>query len=262
MKERIVHFGIAIDPLTMEEAVDACLKFIDDHDRICPYVVTPNVNHVVQLQKNTVFQQAYSNAALILTDGKPLSGALKLLGDPVPEVVPGSDLVPRIFDAVTDDKRLTVYLLGAGHGVAERASRVIHESWNNIDCVGWYSPPYGFESNEDENSKIVGLINNAHPDLLIIGLGAPKQEIWIGAHREQINSGLALCVGATIDFLAGEQRRAPIWMRKFALEWMHRLLSDPRRLFRRYMGDALSFPLIVFREWSGSSRARKVKNSQ
>jgi N-acetylglucosaminyldiphosphoundecaprenol N-acetyl-beta-D-mannosaminyltransferase len=93
---------------------------------------------------------------------------------------------------------------------------------------------------------------------LIVGFGAPKQELWVDAHRDRIEAAVTLCVGATIDFLAGEKRRAPVWMRKSGLEWLHRLLSEPKRLVRRYARDAWHFPQLVFQEWQ-QGREKRVR---
>ena len=244
--------GIEIDPLTMAEAVERCLKIARNRAAEVPYVVTPNVNHIVLLRDNEEFQKAYKNAILVLTDGKPVRTVLNFFGKPIPEIVPGSDLVPRIFDAVPEEQPITVFLLGAGDGVAERAAQLIQSRWRGVRIVGCYSPPMGFESSQTEEQKIRGVVDAANPDLLVIGLGAPKQELWINKNRSRLNAGVALCVGATIDFLAGEKKRCPFWMRKIALEWLYRIYSEPRRLARRYAGDALIFTEIVWREWRRS----------
>jgi N-acetylglucosaminyldiphosphoundecaprenol N-acetyl-beta-D-mannosaminyltransferase len=111
------------------------------------------------------------------------------------------------------------------------------------------SPPIGFESSPEENARILAAVAAARPDLLILGLGAPKQEIWIHQHQGQLEAKVALCAGATIDFLAGHRRRSPVWMRQAGLEWVHRVWSEPRRLASRYARDAWFFPQIVWREW-------------
>jgi N-acetylglucosaminyldiphosphoundecaprenol N-acetyl-beta-D-mannosaminyltransferase len=132
--------------------------------------------------------------------------------------------------------------------VAERAAQKIQQRWPSVKVVGTYSPPLGFEKDEAENQRIVTMVNAARPDLLVLGFGAPKQELWIAKHAAQLDAGCALCVGATIDFLAGEKRRAPLWMRRLRLEWLHRVATEPRRLFKRYARDAWVFPRLVWRE--------------
>ena len=253
MRKRIKAFGVEIDPLTMNEAADECVAIAGRRDNVLPYVVTPNIDHIVNLQGNVPFQSAYTNAALVLTDGKPVRLALSMLGHPIKETVPGSDLIPAIFSKISSQgSSLTVFLLGAEPGVADRAAEVIHNRWSGVKVVGTYSPPYGFEHMPEENLKIIDLVNNVNPDVLIIGLGAPKQELWVCDNRNELRAGIALCVGATIDFLAGEQSRAPEWMRDYGLEWLYRMLSQPRRLIFRYAKGAVVFPVLVLREFCRS----------
>ena len=121
--------------------------------------------------------------------------------------------------------------------------------WPAVEVVGTYSPPLGFEKDETENAAILSRIATARPEVLIVGLGAPKQELWVHKHQTAINAKVALCVGATIDFLAGERSRAPVWMREAGLEWAYRIFTEPRRLAARYAKDALIFPRILAREW-------------
>jgi N-acetylglucosaminyldiphosphoundecaprenol N-acetyl-beta-D-mannosaminyltransferase len=120
-----------------------------------------------------------------------------------------------------------------------------------VQVVGTFSPPPGFERKPAENEQILAAIAAAHPDVLLVGLGAPKQELWVHAHASRIDAKIALCIGATIDFLAGEKRRAPRWMRRVGLEWVHRLATEPRRLASRYLRDAWIFPQLIWRDWRG-----------
>jgi N-acetylglucosaminyldiphosphoundecaprenol N-acetyl-beta-D-mannosaminyltransferase len=151
-----------------------------------------------------------------------------------------------------ENEPLRVFLLGAAPGVAQRAAENIHEHWPNVDVVGIYSPPLGFETDPAENNRILKMIAEADPQLLLIGLGAPKQELWVERHANQLQARVALCVGATIDFLAGEKARSPLWMRRMGLEWFHRLATEPSRLAKRYLRDAWIFPQLVWREWRGA----------
>jgi N-acetylglucosaminyldiphosphoundecaprenol N-acetyl-beta-D-mannosaminyltransferase len=217
-------------------------------------VVTPNVDHVVLLQHHAGLQAAYAQAGMILADGAAVICASRLLGKPLPGRVAGSDLVPALFDAAAEDQPTRAYLLGAAPGVAERAAANIHRRWPGVKVVGTYSPPLGFEKDHAENLRILARIADVKPDLLVVGLGAPKQELWVHQHHKQIRARVALCVGGTIDFLAGEKSRAPVWMRDLGLEWLHRVLSEPRRLAARYARDAWIFPQIVAREWWQATR--------
>jgi N-acetylglucosaminyldiphosphoundecaprenol N-acetyl-beta-D-mannosaminyltransferase len=249
MPARVELFGVEIDPLRMDEAVAQIKAWIADPADRCHFVVTPNVDHVVMLEHHAALQAAYRDAGMVLVDGAPVLWSSRLLRCGLPERVAGSDLVPALFAAATTDQPLRAYLLGAALGVADRAATNIRARWPAIEVVGAYSPPLGFENDEAENGSILDRIAAARPDVLIIGLGAPKQELWVHRHRGAIHAKVALCVGATIDFLAGERSRAPIWMREAGLEWAYRIFTEPRRLASRYAKDALIFPRILAREW-------------
>jgi N-acetylglucosaminyldiphosphoundecaprenol N-acetyl-beta-D-mannosaminyltransferase len=251
-------FGMTVDVLTMRETVDAVLGWTREaRGAACRFVVTPNVDHAVIFQSSEPLRAAYAAASLVLADGAPVVVASRLLRRGLPERVPGSDLAPAMFKRVAADRPgggppLRVFLLGAGPGVAERAAANIATRWPGVEVVGTLSPPLGFECDAAENERILASIAAVQPDLLLVGFGAPKQELWTHAHAARIEAKAALCIGATIDFLAGEKRRAPRWMRRLGIEWMHRLSTEPRRLAKRYLRDAWIFPRLVWREWRGA----------
>lgn len=253
---RVSMFGFEIDPLSLDQAVEQIYEWTTWRSHRSRFVVTPNVDHAVMYQEQAALRAAYAHASLVLADGMPVIAAARLLGLPIPERVAGSDLVPELFERAADHGGLRVFLLGAAPGVAHRAAKYIQHRWPSVEVVDTYSPPLGFEHDARENETILSKIARARPDVLVVGLGAPKQELWVDAHRERIEAAVTLCVGATIDFLAGEKRRAPLWMRRTGLEWLHRLLSEPRRLLRRYARDAWLFPRLVFGEWQLSRERR------
>lgn len=246
---RVDLFGVEIDVLSMRETIATVQDWsAADFDR-CRFVVTPNVDHTVLLQEHMALRAAYHDADLVVADGWPVVSASRILGKPLPEVVPGSDLVPLLMKSASAERPLRIFLLGAAEGVGERAAANIRQRWSGVDVVGVYSPPLGFEKSDVENDRILSLVEDAAPDILVVGLGAPKQELWVHAHRDRLRAKVALCVGATIDFLAGEKARAPRWMRRLRIEWLHRMLTDPKRLVKRYVRDAFIFPQLVWREW-------------
>lgn len=266
-------FGIYFDHLSMAGAVDQILAWCREAPpACCRYVVTPNVDHVVLFHERKALRAAYRDAALVLVDGMPVVWASRLLGRSLPGRVAGSDLVPALFEracgasspecakgtASTDltpvpGAALKVFLLGAGPGVADEAAMRIRRDWPGVNVVGTESPPLGFENDGGECRRILASVAAAGPDLLLVGLGAPKQEVWTHRHRAEIRAKVVLCVGATIDFLAGAKSRSPLWMRKCGLEWLHRVSTEPRRLARRYARDAWVFPNLVWREWRTKS---------
>ena len=248
MSERVRMFGIDFNPLTLSQVVSNVFSWIERPEYRCQYIVTPNVDHVVKIQNDLALQAAYKDAALVVVDGKPVLWASKIL-KPLPGTVPGSDLCPALFDAATNKTGMRVFLLGAAEGVAATAAREIEKRWPWVTVVGYYSPAMGFNAQSAENEKVIEIINREKPDILIVGLGAPKQEIWVNKMQHELQVKVALCVGASIDFLAGEKARAPQFMRAVGLEWLHRALSEPKRLMGRYWHDAKVFPGIVIKEW-------------
>jgi len=159
--EKIRLFGVSIDPLTLPQATTRLLKWATGRTASrCRYVVTPNVDHVVKLQRNLCLQDAYLDASMVVADGAPLVAASRLLRKPLPERVAGSDLVPSLLAAadaaaVAGGPRLRLFLLGAAPGVADRAAQRIGLRWPNVETVGTLSPPLGFENNPNENERIL-----------------------------------------------------------------------------------------------------------
>lgn len=254
MLNSISLFGMRIHAVNMATAVDTVLSWCrNGEETACRYVVTPNVDHAVMFQTRDDLRQAYANAALVLADGAPVVWASRLLRRGLPERVAGSDLVPALFEQTAASQQpLRVFLLGAAPGVGQRAAAKISQRWSHVEVVGVYSPPLDFENDPMENARILNMIAEAQPQLLLIGLGAPKQELWVQSHAGALRVRVALCVGATIDFLAGEKARSPRWMRRLGLEWLHRLSTEPTRLAKRYLHDAWIFPQLVWREWRGA----------
>jgi N-acetylglucosaminyldiphosphoundecaprenol N-acetyl-beta-D-mannosaminyltransferase len=244
--QRVELFGIVIHNVTMDEAVDGIAGWLTGSGR--HYVTTPNVDHVMRLQRDPGFRQIYRNASLVVADGMPLIWASRWLGKPLKERVSGADLLPKVCEA-TAQLGKTVFLLGGKDGIAERAARNLQARFPSLRIVGSYGPPVGFESNEAENQRIVRAINEAQPDVLFVCLGAPKQEQWVARYLQQLHIKVALCVGAGIDYAAGTLKRAPQWMQRVGLEWAWRLLQEPGRLWRRYLVTDLAFGGVCLSEW-------------
>ncbi|MGD9637391.1 MAG: WecB/TagA/CpsF family glycosyltransferase [Pirellulales bacterium] len=245
--ETVPLFNMNLARVTMRDALATVVEWcIEPRGEACRYVVTPNVDHAVMLRHREDLRTAYGGAALALADGLPLVVASRLFRRSLPERVAGSDLVPQLF---ASGAKMRVFLLGAAPGVANTAAERIRSDWPAVDVVGTYSPPLGFEKDEHENERILSLIATAQPDLVVLGFGAPKQELWIYKHCHALEAKVAICAGATIDFLAGHRRRSPKWMRRAGLEWLHRVAGEPRRLAGRYLRDAWEFPQLLWGEW-------------
>jgi N-acetylglucosaminyldiphosphoundecaprenol N-acetyl-beta-D-mannosaminyltransferase len=138
-------------------------------------------------------------------------------------------------------KGYRLFFLGGRPGAVRRVAERLKTRHPAIDIVGHYCPPYGFETNHEENQKIVAMIRRARPHLLFVGLGSPKQERWVCQHRDECRVPVAINIGAGFDFAAGLVKRAPLWMQRAGLEWFWRLMLEPRRLWRRYLIDDPKF---------------------
>jgi N-acetylglucosaminyldiphosphoundecaprenol N-acetyl-beta-D-mannosaminyltransferase len=237
-------FNFAGIQIQNETLASATFKIIASAEKgIKCVVVTPNVDHVLRLQKDPLLKRAYDAASYVFADGMPVVWASRLLGHPLAERVTGADLLPALVQAAAP-KRLKVMLFGAPEGHAEKAKQMLNSKFPGC-LIEAYCPPYGFEKTEEENLKALKAISNFHPDLLFVGLGSPKQEVWVQSHLNQIQAHVILNVGAAISFAAGEIGRAPSWMQKSGTEWIFRMFSEPRRLIPRYLSNFVFFRLLV-----------------
>ena len=231
---RMKFMNTEIDNLTMDEALDRINSLIKDNHNA--FVVTPNVDHIIQLERGGELVDAYKQADLILTDGKPLIWISKWYRTPIKEKISGSDLFPKLCEMAAK-KGYRMFFLGAAEGVAAKAAENLTKKYPGLQVVGTYSPPKGFENNMNEMDKIHKMIKDSKPHILIVALGCPKQEFFILHNRENLGVPISLGLGASIDFEAGNIKRAPKWMADHGLEWLYRITQDPRRLIKRYLVD-------------------------
>lgn len=241
---RMEFMNIEIDNLTMSEALEVIDKMIQNNKSA--YVVTPNVDHLVQLETNKELQAVYKNADLILADGMPLLWISRWYGRPIKEKISGSDLFPELCNLAAK-KSYKMFFLGAAEGVATKAAENLKRKYIGLQVVGIYSPPYGFENDIQEVAKIKQMIKNVEPHILIVGLGCPKQEKFMYYHCAELGVPISLGLGASFDFEAGNIKRAPGWMRNHGLEWLYRITQDPKRMFKRYMVDDKKIFKLVFK---------------
>lgn len=205
-------------------------------------VVTPNVDHLVKLQKDKEFYDVYQQAEWIICDSKILYLLSKTLKRPLPEAIPGSSFFTAYYEYHKNDTNCKIFLLGAAEGIATKAMERINEKIGRNIVVGAHSPSYGFEKNQDECEKLIQIINESGANVLLVGVGAPKQEKWIMKYRKHMPGiDLFMALGATIDFEAGTLKRAPKLWQKIGLEWLYRCLKEPKRLFKRYFIDDMKF---------------------
>jgi N-acetylglucosaminyldiphosphoundecaprenol N-acetyl-beta-D-mannosaminyltransferase len=212
-------------------------------------VFTPNVDHLIKLQKDPDFIQAYSASNYKLCDSQILLYASKFLGTPIQEKISGSDLLPAFYYHHRHNENIKIFLLGAAEGVARIAQAKINKKIGRDIVIGTYSPPFGFEKDEAECSRIIEMINNSGASVLVIGLGAPKQEKWLFKYKDLLpNIHIFMALGATIDFEADNVKRAPKWISKIGMEWLFRLLCEPKRLWKRYLVEDVPFFVLILKQ--------------
>lgn len=245
----VILFGLKFHKVTKKETLAFIEQTIQEEQKIALY--TPNVDFVMLAQKDQNFRQLINSGDLIIVDSQPLLISSKWLGQPLPEKVSGSDLLPAVCELAAK-KEYSLFFLGAAPNSLEKALEKLKAAYPGLSVVGKYSPPKGFEKSEEEGKKILTLINQSKPDILFVALGSPKQEEWIDKNKEHVISKVNIGVGASIDFIAGVQKRAPCWMQKAGLEWFYRLLTNPKRLWKRYLVNDFPFVFLFLKEYFSS----------
>lgn len=241
----IAILGVPFDNVTTGEALQAIEHMVAS--RQPHYIVTANVDFLVQAQSDIELRRILIDADLVLCDGTPLLWAAKLLGNPLPERVAGADLVPLLIH-IAARRKYRLFFLGATPDSADHAVANLKGQYPDLLIAGHYSPPFAHLL-EMDHAEITKRILAAQPDILFVSFGCPKQEKWIAMHYRQLGVPVAIGVGATIDFLAGTVKRAPLWMQRSGTEWLFRLAQEPRRLFRRYAKDLRVFATCILNQW-------------
>lgn len=248
--KKIELFGLSFLAVGMQEAASLIVESAKRRERAM--VVTPNIDHIVQFETDNEAREIFQNAQFIVADGMPLVWLSRIISKnrSLPERINGTNLMFKLCE-VAPRQGISVAFVGGRIGAAEMAGKAMIKKIPGLNVVTTYCPPFGFESNADETSKLVLLINQWKPDILFLGVGTPKQEKWAAKNRDSLNVGAILCIGASIEFAAGLVLRAPVWMQNIGLEWLWRLLMEPRRLWRRYLIQDMKFLGLAAREiWS------------
>ena len=230
--------GVNIAAVNME----LLLKFITTNlDKLKgEYICVSNVHTTVMAYDNKDYLNVQNNSILSIPDGGPLSSVGRKRGYNEMERTTGPDLLNEILK-ISADKKYGHYFYGSTNETLDKLQNEIKKKYGAVYIVGKYSPPFRKLTNE-EDLQIVDNINKANPDFVWVGLGAPKQESWMYEHKNKVNA-LMIGVGAAFDYLAGNIKRAPMWMQKLNLEWLYRLIQDPVRLFSRYLYTNIKFIL-------------------
>lgn len=239
--EKFNLFGIHYAIARTEEAVYHVLTHLKDLSG--QYICFSNVHTSVMGRESEEYRNVLNSAAICFPDGKPIATLEQKKGYADAERVAGPDFMEHMFRAsesfVRDSKKVAHYFYGASPETIEVLKKNLHDRYPDMNVVGMYSPPFRALS-EEEDAEIVEMINNSGADILWVGLGAPKQEKWMLAHKNKINA-VMMGVGAGFDFHAGTIKRAPLWIQKIGLEWLFRLFQDPGRLFKRYFVTNVKF---------------------
>jgi N-acetylglucosaminyldiphosphoundecaprenol N-acetyl-beta-D-mannosaminyltransferase len=241
--------GIPIDNLNMQEMLDRVEELIRSgrENGKSHQAATVNVDFIVKATRDPELHDLLVHADLATADGMPLIWSSQLFGTPIKERVAGSDLVPLLAERAAE-KQFSIYFYGSGPGIAARAAEILKEKYPGLIVAGVKSPPFSKTLTVDP--EVVDEIRAANPDILLVGLGNPKQEKWIGMYRKHLKVPFMIGVGGTMDMITGNLKRAPVWMQRVGLEWLFRMLQEPGRLWRRYTTDFFVFGSLVWKQWS------------
>ena len=246
--KRVNILGTPVSSLTMDELFSDWEAVIRERKKaqVC---ITP-VNSILAARATARVQEIYKCADYVLCDGVPVKWASIFLGDPIKERITGLDVLPRIFP-FAESRNFTLFLLGASPGVAETLKAVMEAKYPGVKIVGTFVPPFRAVFSKEENEEMIEAINAVKPDILLVSLTAPKQDIWIAENLVKLDVHVAIGIGGAFEVAAGMIQRAPVWMQKSGLEWFYRFLQEPKRMFKRYFVEAPVFiPLILKQRFS------------
>lgn len=233
-RRSVAVLGVPFDNVTMHEAMGVIEEQIEE--RGFHQVATANVDFVINAIRDRFLQEMLCSCDLIVPDGMPIVWASRLMGAKLKERVSGIDLIPQLAE-LASRRGYGIYLLGASERSSRGAAEALKECFPDLRIVGRYSPPLT-ALEEMDHEAILSRIERAQPDILLVAMGHPKQEKWLAMHRQRLKVPVCMGVGASLDFLAGEFARAPMWMQSAGLEWLYRAAQEPRRLAQRYLADA------------------------
>lgn len=257
MKEELQYCTILktnINVTNMEQTISYITENLEELKG--NYICVSNVHTTVMAYRDAAYRNVQNSGAMALPDGQPLSIVSRNRGFKEAQRVPGPDLMPRILK-LSEEKGYKHYFYGSTEKTLVQLKKVLLETYPKLQIVGMYSPPFRTLT-EEEDAQIVAQINDTRPDFVWVALGAPKQENWMYQHKDKVN-GLMIGVGAAFDFIAGTTKRAPAWMQKLCLEWVFRILQDPKRMLPRYLSTNFAFLYHVHKETKALERKEKKK---
>jgi N-acetylglucosaminyldiphosphoundecaprenol N-acetyl-beta-D-mannosaminyltransferase len=257
MTDTIEIAGVKINRISRENAAKEIENFILSGQR--HQVCVTNVYSVVLMQKDKEFRKINNESSLVVPDGMPLVWVSKLYGQSIPERVSGSDIFYQLCK-IADEKKYKFFLLGSTNKVLNSMCGNLKKQFPNLQISDVYSPPYENNFSKTQNFEMIERINKVKPDILWVGMTAPKQEKWIYNNLDKLNVKVAIGVGAVFNFVSGEVRRAPLWMQRVGLEWLWRIIQEPRRLWKRYLIGNTIFICLIIKEFFGKLLSPKHNN--
>ena len=239
-EESILSYSITRK--STEDCVNEIIKWLESSEK-GKYFVCANPHALKIARRDRLFEESIKNANLVVPDGIGIVIASWILGGSIRERVTGSDIFLGLSRALNKKKSYSCFFLGSTEDTLEKIKGKIRKDFPNIHVAGTYSPPFKAEFSEEDTKLMVEAINHAQPDVLWVGMTAPKQEKWIYVNRNKLNVKFIGPVGAVFDFYIGKVKRSHPWFQKHGLEWLPRLLREPRRLWRR---SFISFPAFLY----------------
>ena len=243
--------NVRVDAVQIPGAIAQIESWIAKGGR-CHYVAVTGMHGVTEAQRDANLRSVLNEADLVVPDGMPLVWLSRLRGFGLKRRVYGPELM-LTFCEETAHKGYRHFLYGGAPEVCDQLTATLQQRYPGLRMVGTYSPPYR-PLTAEESAEIVEMINRAAPDVVWVGLSTPKQERWMHEHRKHLKVPVLIGVGAAFDINSGAKKQAPEWMREHGLEWLFRLLQEPRRLWRRYLVCGSQFVFLVLMEMLGVSR--------
>jgi N-acetylglucosaminyldiphosphoundecaprenol N-acetyl-beta-D-mannosaminyltransferase len=252
--DRVDILGVGVSPINLDDAIATIERWISERSR--NYVCIAGVHGVMESRRDQRLRSIHNEAGMVTPDGMPLVWLLRLLGRGNVDRVYGPDLM-RKMTAVSSLRGYRQFYYGGAEGVADKLKQALTAAHPNLEVVGTHCPPFR-ELTPEEDQADIDAINMARPDIIWVGLSTPKQEFWMARHLGRIEAPVMVGVGAAFDFLAGTKRQAPRWMQRNGLEWLFRLCSEPRRLWRRYAYIVPGFTILAV----GDLGRRAIRRSE
>jgi len=246
--------GMKLNIVQIDDVIEIMQRWIEEKE-VGKYVVIANANDAVMSKKAVDIKEAVNNSSLSVPDGISLVLAARAYGYPLRRRVYGPDLM-NDFLKISQDKGYRHFFYGSTEDTLAKLKAKLKIKFPGLETVGFYSPPF-ISISQAQNQEIIEKINRASPDVLWIGLGCPKQQLWMHEYKDKLKVSVMVGVGAAFDFLAKVKPQAPSWMRDHGLEWFFRLATEPRRLWKRYLVGNTLFLVLFLKEFLGRKISRK-----